>query len=144
MTGLPCGSNPHHRLTPGDAQAVADFRDFLIARSKEKTVTELDAVRAAVLDEQGPEDQETLGEAAAMYRSLRPHIERTMTDPDRWDGDEDEAFHLARYVEWLAAEREQVRSEVLIEAADKLDRIGHGAAAFILRDDASRPPAASV
>lgn len=34
------------------------------------------------------------------------------------------------------AEHAQVRAEVLTGAADKLDRIGHGAAAWILRDDA--------
>lgn len=61
------------------------------------------ALRAAVLNQQDPEDHETLEEAAVMYRSLRPVIERTMAQPDRWDGDEDEAFHLGRYVQWLAA-----------------------------------------
>lgn len=60
--------------------------------------------RIAELGEQGPDDRETVSEAAQMYRSLRPVIERTMADPDRWDGDEDESFHLGRYVEWLAAQ----------------------------------------
>ena len=92
--------------------------------------------RLAELGDQGPDDRETVAEAAQMYRSLRAVIERTMTEPDRWDGDEDESFHLGRYVEWLAAERDRVRGEVLVEAADKLDRIGHAAAAYILRDDA--------
>ena len=59
--------------------------------------------RIAELGEQGPGDRETVSEAAQIYRSLRTVIERTMTEPDRWDGDEDESFHLARYVEWLAA-----------------------------------------
>lgn len=77
--------------------------------------------RAAVLNEQGEGDWETLEEAAQMYRNLRPVIERTMADPDRWDGDEDEAFHLGRYVEWLAAERGQVAAEVLTQAADEMD-----------------------
>lgn len=76
------------------------------------------ALRKEVLNQQDPEDQETLEEAAVMYRSLRPVIERTMVDSDRWDGDEDEAFHLGRYVEWLAAERAQVRDEIRNEAAD--------------------------
>lgn len=77
--------------------------------------------RVAELGEQGPGDLETVAEAAQMYRSLRPVIERTMTDPDRWDGDEDESFHLGRYVEWLAAERAQVRAEELNKAADEMD-----------------------
>lgn len=77
--------------------------------------------RANALNEQGPDDQETLEEAAQMYRHLRPVIERTMTDPDRWDGDEDEAFHLGRYVEWLAAERSETAAEVLTQAADEMD-----------------------
>lgn len=81
----------------------------------------LDAHRAEVLDEQGPDDLETVAEAAQMYRSLRPVIERTMADPDRWDGDEDEAFHLGRYVQWLAAERAQIRAEALNEGADAID-----------------------
>ncbi|MFF7335411.1 hypothetical protein [Streptomyces sp. NPDC008150] len=59
--------------------------------------------RLAELGEQGPDDRETVSEAAQMYRSLRTAIEQTMTEPDRWDGDEDESVHLARYVEWLAA-----------------------------------------
>lgn len=59
--------------------------------------------RIAELGEQGPGDRETVDEAAQMYRSLRTTIERTMAEPDRWDGDEDESFHLGRYVEWLAA-----------------------------------------
>ncbi|MET7944244.1 hypothetical protein [Streptomyces sp. NPDC005302] len=67
--------------------------------------------RLAELGEQGPGDRETVSEAAQMYRSLRTVIERTMTEPDRWDGDEDESFHLARYVEWLAAGRPDYAGE---------------------------------
>lgn len=78
----------------------------------------IEAVAAEVRDEQSPGDHETLHEAAQMYRHLRPVIERTMTEPDRWDGDEDESFHLGRYVQWLAGEREQVRAEELTQAAD--------------------------
>jgi hypothetical protein len=73
--------------------------------------------RLAELGEQGPDDRETVAEAAQMYRSLRPVIERTMADPDRWDGDEDESFHLGRYVEWLAA---QVPQTVPEEGAERL------------------------
>lgn len=60
--------------------------------------------RAEVLAEQGPGEHETFEEAAQMYRSLRPVIEGTMIEPDRWDGDESEDFHLARYVEHIAAQ----------------------------------------
>jgi hypothetical protein len=79
-----------------------------IAHAREDVPALLDEVRRlrfrlAELGEQGPNDRETVSEAAQMYRSLRAVIERTMTDPDRWDGDEDESFHLGRYVEWLAA-----------------------------------------
>jgi hypothetical protein len=70
--------------------------------------------RIAELGEQGPDDRETVAEAAQMYRSLRPAIERTMTDPDRWDGDEDEAFHLARYVERLAAQTQPPEPEAAL------------------------------
>ncbi|MGW3330578.1 hypothetical protein ACWDF9_08560 [Streptomyces rubiginosohelvolus] len=61
------------------------------------------ADRAAILNEQGPGERETLGEAADAYRWLRTVVEDTMTEPDRWDGDEAEVFHLGRYVQWLAA-----------------------------------------
>jgi len=87
---------------------------------------EIDAFRAEVRAEQGPEDQETLEEAAAMYRALRPVIEATMADSSRWDGDESEEFHLGRYVQWLAAGRAQVRTEVLAEAADVAEMVGNG------------------
>lgn len=30
--GPRCGNNPNVRLTPGDAQAVAEFREYLTAR----------------------------------------------------------------------------------------------------------------
>ena len=40
---------------------------------------------------------------AQSYRHLRERIRATMTDPDRWDGDESEGCILAEYVEWLAA-----------------------------------------
>jgi hypothetical protein len=61
--------------------------------------------RLAELGEQGPDDRETVAEAAQMYRSLRQVIEATIPadDYDRWDGDESEEVHLGRYVEWLAA-----------------------------------------
>ena len=95
------------------------------------TETERAEIRAEVLDEQGPEDHETLAEAAQMYRMLRPIIEATMTEPDRWDGDESEEFHLGRYVQWLAAEREQVRTEELTAAADRLEAAHPQAAALL-------------
>lgn len=54
---------------------------------------------------------------AQAYRGLVTTIECTMTDPDRWDGDDDEATILGRYIGWLAAERGRVRAEALREAA---------------------------
>jgi hypothetical protein len=42
---------------------------------------------------------------AQAYRTLRDAIFATMDDPDRWDGDDDEATILTRYVQWLAAGR---------------------------------------
>ncbi|WP_030568552.1 hypothetical protein [Streptomyces aureocirculatus] len=92
-----------------------------VARAMQPALVDRAAVRAEALDEQGPDDLETISEAAQMYRSLRPVIERTMADPDRWDGDEDEAFHLGRSVEWLAAERSPVRAEELHAAADAVE-----------------------
>jgi hypothetical protein len=73
------------------------------------------AIRAEVLNEQGPEDQETLADAAASYRWLRPVIEATMTDSDRWDGDESEEVHLGRYVQWLAAQAQAPVTEAQAE-----------------------------
>ncbi|MFJ3085014.1 hypothetical protein [Streptomyces sp. NPDC086838] len=35
--GPPCGTNPNTRLTPGDAAAVAEFRDYLARRAAERT-----------------------------------------------------------------------------------------------------------
>lgn len=40
---------------------------------------------------------------ARSYRRLAEAIGATMTDPDQWDGDDDEPTILVRYVEWLAA-----------------------------------------
>ena len=62
----------------------------------------VDAFRAEILNEQEPGEQETLGEAAAMYRMLRDAIVETMDDPNDWDGDGDEGSILANYVRWLA------------------------------------------
>lgn len=73
------------------------------------------AIRAEILNEQGPEDQETLAEAAAAYRWLRPVIEATMTDSARWDGDESEEVHLGRYVQWLAAQAQAPMTEAQAE-----------------------------
>ncbi|MGW5175845.1 hypothetical protein ACWERY_15970 [Streptomyces sp. NPDC004082] len=67
-------------------------------------------VRAEVLDEQGPGDQETLGEAAQMYRMLRDAIVATMPDPNEWDGDGDEGSILANYVVWLAKQHQEQAS----------------------------------
>ena len=51
---------------------------------------------------------------------------------------------LVAEVRRLRAELEASNATALTEAADKLDRIGHAAAAWILRDDASRPAAVSA
>lgn len=99
-------------LLPGFIGALERFEAAVRANERSGET------RDAVLNEQGPSDHETIGEAAQMYRSLRPVIERTMAEPDRWDGDEDESFHLGRYVQWLAAERAQVRAEELTKVAD--------------------------
>ncbi|MGA5506851.1 hypothetical protein [Streptomyces umbrinus] len=48
MPGPPCGNNPRYQMSPGDRAAVAEFRAYLLARAKEKTVTELDAAREAL------------------------------------------------------------------------------------------------
>jgi hypothetical protein len=58
---------------------------------------------------------------AEAYRWLRDEIGKTMADPLRWDGDDAEEAILARYVQWLAAERATVRTEVLLAAAEQLD-----------------------
>ncbi|MEU0397972.1 hypothetical protein ABZ208_35505 [Streptomyces sp. NPDC006208] len=77
--------------------------------------------RAEILgDELNPS---SLALDAEAYRYLVDAIERTMTDPNRWDGDDDAGTILARYVEWLAAERAKVRAEVLLEVADELESI---------------------
>lgn len=55
---------------------------------------------------------------AQSYRLLRDAIEKTMADPDRWDGDTAEVDILARYVEWLA--KRPSRADVLREATDQL------------------------
>lgn len=49
MTVPRCGNDPRTQLTPGDRQAVSEFRDYLTARAEEKTtVSDLDAARAAL------------------------------------------------------------------------------------------------
>lgn len=73
----------------------------------------------------GSENPETVLEEAQMYRNLRAAIEKVMeegtaTDPNNWDGDESEDFHLARFVAYLAADRKVVRQDELIAAADHL------------------------
>jgi hypothetical protein len=61
------------------------------------------AVRAEILgDDLNPS---VLVLYARAYRDLRDGIMATMTDPDRWDGDESEDTILLRYVQWLAAGR---------------------------------------
>ncbi|MDX2986534.1 hypothetical protein [Streptomyces caniscabiei] len=105
----PLDNDPAHREWTAEedwAQVQADAA--FVAHAREDVRLLLAEVRRlrfrlAELGDQGPDDRETVEEAAQMYRSLRAVIERTMTDPDRWDGDEDESFHLGRYVEWLAA-----------------------------------------
>lgn len=86
-----------------------------------------DELSAVILDHQEPGEHETLWEAAFMYRRLRKRIEATMEEPDRWDGDEDESFHLARYVEWLAAHAPvrisgDVRTETVTAVAAHIER----------------------
>ena len=113
-------------LLPLDHDAFGATHDLVEAlRAGQVVDRKVSASRTEIrrVDEQGPGDQETLEEAAVMYRYLRPIIEGTMVDSDRWDGDEDESFHLGRYVQWLAAERATVRNEELIAAADHIDNI---------------------
>ncbi|MFD7661310.1 hypothetical protein [Streptomyces sp. NPDC059788] len=57
---------------------------------------------------------------AESYRRLSEAITATMTDPNRWDGDDDEPEILTRYVPWLAEGRAAVRAETLGEAADAI------------------------
>ncbi|MEU7044982.1 hypothetical protein AB0A77_28540 [Streptomyces varsoviensis] len=92
----------------------------------------LDDLRTKLAAIRAEERQEVLGDDlnpsnlvlnAESYRHLSEAIIATMADPDRWDGDEAEVAILARYVEWLAAERAQYRAEVLREAADEIEGI---------------------
>lgn len=59
---------------------------------------------------------------AAAYRHLRDAILATMSDPDTWDGDDDEETILTRYVQQLAATPSTPanRATVLREAAERL------------------------
>jgi hypothetical protein len=98
------------RLAPGEAESANALLDAF-----------RDDVRSDIL---GTDlNPSTLVLDASAYRILRPAIEATMAEPDRWDGDEAEVAILARYVKWLAAGRAQVRTEVLTEAAAKLGSI---------------------
>lgn len=86
--------------------SLADLRQKLAAYRAE--------VRREVLgDDLNPSE---LVLNANAYRWLADAISNTMTDPDRWDGDEAEEAILARYVEWLAGERAEHRAEALAEA----------------------------
>lgn len=81
---------------------------------RQKLAAYRDEVRREVLgDDLNPSE---LVLNANAYRWLADAISNTMTDPDRWDGDEAEEAILARYVEWLAAGRAEHRAEVLAEA----------------------------
>lgn len=80
----------------------------------------IDAYRTTVLNGTEVNPSPLVMDAQA-YRWLADEISKTMVDGDRWDGDDSEEEILARYVRWLAAEREQVRAEVLREVAVLVD-----------------------
>jgi hypothetical protein len=90
----------------------------------EQASARIDAYRDTVLNGTEVNPSPLVMDAKA-YRWLAAEIGKTMADPNRWDGDESEQEILARYVRWLTAERDQVRAEVLIEAADKADEISY-------------------
>lgn len=102
-------------LCAGDVDALTEALAAAVLPATTDQTADRAAIRAEVLNEQGPEDQETLADAAASYRWLRPVIEATMTDSDRWDGDESEEVHLGRYVQWLAAQAQAPVTEAQAE-----------------------------
>ncbi|MGQ4358536.1 hypothetical protein [Streptomyces sp. SAS_272] len=100
MAGPPCGNNPRHQLTPGDTEAVADFRAYLAARAQEQYMSMND--RPAALDgllgyvaDSLPDE----GEATARARAALAPLE-------------------AKLREHKAQERAGIRSATLREAID--------------------------
>ncbi|GHA28836.1 hypothetical protein GCM10010372_30870 [Streptomyces tauricus] len=132
MSGPPCGNNPHHQMTPDDAQVVAEFRDFLTARAEEKTtVSELDNTRAALkhfVILPGFTDALERFEAAVRANERAGTEVRRLGAPDAVPDpmtDRRAAQLLAPLEAKARAIREQLdakhRAEVLREAADKIE-----------------------
>lgn len=96
-----------------------------------------DDFRAEILNEQDMDDQETLGEAAAMYRNLRDAIVGTMGDPNDWDGDGDEGSILANYVRWLTRKEEDAAADHFMEAARLLTDTGQSDEAVAVLENAA-------
>lgn len=78
MTAVPrprCGNDPRAQLTPGDAQAIADFRAYLTRRAQEKTMSELPrkvflAETAAVNEHLAEQEQQATAKAEAALAPL--------------------------------------------------------------------------
>ncbi|MFF4479505.1 hypothetical protein ACFY1A_21145 [Streptomyces sp. NPDC001520] len=116
-TGLCCSLCGAERTAAEAIASVAgSHRGWTVQRAERLAAAHRAEVRREVLgDDLNPSE---LVLNANAYQWLADAIRSTMTDPDRWDGDEAEEAVLARYVQWLAAGRAARDAEVLREAAE--------------------------
>ncbi|MEU6222267.1 hypothetical protein [Streptomyces sp. NPDC047042] len=100
MSGPPCGNNPHFQMSPGDREAVDEFRAYLATRAQEKHMSmddrpkALDALLAHVADNL-PDEEASTAQARAALAPLEQKVR-----------------------ELEAQKRAKIRSDALLEGAD--------------------------
>ena len=89
-----CGNDPRAQLTPGDRQAIADFRDYLTRRAQEKTMRirrAADTVIVTLTAEQAAAVRDDLGQiwadkVSAAGDQLHSLLESVTTADEEQDG----------------------------------------------------------